>query len=166
MVEGFRRCAEHLEKFGGHEYAGGLSIKEEKLGAFAEAFERVARECLAPENLLPCLEVDARLNFAEMGSALIRELESLKPFGVGNPEPLFMTEQVEICERRPFNGGVRFRFRQGGRVIGGVAFGAGDDFLAAPDVKADLVYRLSENEWNGTTAIELKIVDARPTMPC
>ena len=165
MVEGFRRCAEHLDKFGGHEYAGGLSIKEEKLGPFTEAFERVARERLTPENLLPCLEVDARLSFAEMGSALIRELESLKPFGVGNPEPLFMTEQVEICERRPFNGGVRFRFRQSGRVIGGVAFGAGDDFLAAPGVKADLVYRLSENEWNGTTAIELRIVDARLKTP-
>lgn len=165
MVEGFRRCAEHLEKFGGHEYAGGLSIKEEKLGRFAEAFERVARECLAPEALLPCLEIDARLSFAEIGFPVIRELESLKPFGIGNPEPLFMTDEVEVCDRRPFTGGVRFRFRQSKRVIGGVAFGAGDDFLAAPGVKVDVVYRLSENQWNGTTAVELKIVDARPT-PC
>ncbi len=164
MVEGLRRCADHLEKFGGHEYAGGLSIKEEKVGLFAEAFERVARECLGPENLFPCLEVDARLSFAEIGFPLIRDLESLKPFGVSNPEPLFMTEQVEVCERKPFSGGVRFRFRHGGRVIGGVGFGAGDDFLAAPGVKADLVYRLSENEWNGTTAVELKIVDGRPTI--
>ena len=60
MVEGFRRCADHLEKFGGHEYAGGLSIKEEKLGLFAEAFERVARDCLADEDLRPCLDVDAQ----------------------------------------------------------------------------------------------------------
>ncbi|HXV80741.1 MAG TPA: single-stranded-DNA-specific exonuclease RecJ [Candidatus Binatia bacterium] len=162
MVEGFRRCAEYLEKFGGHEYAGGLSIKEEKLGRFAEAFERVARECLAPEELLPCLEIDARLRFAEIGFPLIRELESLKPFGIGNPEPLFMTDEVEVCDRRPFTGGVRFRFRQSGRVIGGVVFGAADDFLAVPGAKADLVYRLSENQWNGTTAVELKIVDARP----
>ena len=58
--------------------------------------------------------------------------------------------------------GVRFRFRHGGRVIGGVAFGAGDDFLAAPGVTVDLAYRLSENEWNGTTTVDIKIVDARP----
>ena len=162
MVEGFRRCAEHLEKFGGHEYAGGLSIKEEKLGRFAEAFEGVAREFLRPGDLLPLLEVDALLNFSEIGFPLLRELESLKPFGVGNPEPLFMTERVEVCDRKPFSAGVRCRFRHGGRVIGGVAFGAGDDFLAAPGVTVDLAYRLSENEWNGATTVDLKIVDARP----
>ena len=161
MVEGFRRCAEHLEKFGGHEYAGGLSIKEEKLGLFAGAFENVAREILTSGDLLPCLEVDAELNFAEIGFPLVRELESLKPFGVGNPEPLFITREVEVCERKPFSGGARFRFRQGGRVIGGVAFGAGDDFAAVAGTKIDLAYRLSENEWNGTFSVELKIADAR-----
>jgi single-stranded-DNA-specific exonuclease len=162
MVEGFRRCADHLEKFGGHEHAGGLSIKETNFGPFAEAFEGVAREFLRPGDLLPLLEVDTLLNFSEIGFPLLRELDSLKPFGVGNPEPLFMTERVEVCDRKPFSAGVRFRFRHGGRVIGGVAFGAGDDFLAAPGVTVDLAYRLSENEWNGTTTVDLKIVDARP----
>ncbi|HSE86801.1 MAG TPA: single-stranded-DNA-specific exonuclease RecJ [Candidatus Binatia bacterium] len=162
MVEGFRRCAEHLEKFGGHEHAGGLSIKETNFRPFVEAFESVAREFLQPGDLFPLLEVDALLNFSEIGLPLLRELESLKPFGVGNPEPLFMTERVEVCDRKPFSAGVRFRFRHGGRVIGGVAFGASDDFLAAPGVTVDLAYRLSENEWNGTTTVDLKIVDARP----
>jgi single-stranded-DNA-specific exonuclease len=162
MVEGFRRCAAHLEKFGGHEHAGGLSIKETNFGLFGEAFESVAREFLQPGDLLPLLEVDALLNFSEIGMPLLRELESLKPFGVGNPEPLFMTERVEVCDRKPFSAGVRFHFRHGGRVIGGVAFGAGNDFLAAPGVTVDLAYRLSENEWNGTTTVDLKIVDARP----
>ena len=162
MVDGFRRCAGHLEKFGGHEYAGGLSIKEEKLAQFADAFESVARECLAPDDLLPYLEVDAQLSFAEIRFSLIRELESLKPFGVGNPEPLFMTQRVEVCDHKPFSGGARFRFRHADRVIGGVAFGTGDGFPAASGTKVDLAYRLSENEWNGTSTVELKIVDARP----
>lgn len=162
MVEGFRRCAGHLEKFGGHEYAGGLSIREEKLGLFTEAFESVARDCLTTEDLLPCLDVDAQLSFAAIGFPLIRELESLKPFGVGNPEPLFMTREVEVCERKVFSAGARFQFRHGGRLIGGVAFGAGEDFPGAPGTKVDVVYRLSENEWNGTSIVELKIVDARP----
>jgi single-stranded-DNA-specific exonuclease len=161
MVEGFRRCADHLEKFGGHEHAGGLSIKETNFGPFSEAFPKVAREFYRP-GIVTLLEVDALLNFSEIGIPLLRELECLKPFGVGNPEPLFMTERVEVCDRKPFSAGVRFRFRHGGRVIGGVAFGAGDDFLAAPGVTVDLAYRLSENEWNGTTTVDLKIVDARP----
>jgi hypothetical protein len=76
-----------------------------------------------------------------------------------------MTERVEICDRRPFSGGVRFHFRQGGRVIGGVAFGVSDDFLSATSETVDLAYRLSENQWNGTTTVDLKIVDARPAAP-
>jgi single-stranded-DNA-specific exonuclease len=162
MVEGFRRCAEHLEKFGGHEFAGGLSIKEEKLGLFAEAFESVARECLVPDDLLPCLEIDAQLGFGEIGFSLVREVESLKPFGVGNPEPLFMSREVEVCERKLFSGGARFRFRQGGRTLGGVAFGTGDDCAVVSDKKIDVVYRLSENEWNGNSTVDLKIIDVRP----
>jgi single-stranded-DNA-specific exonuclease len=162
MVEGFRRCAGHLDKFGGHEHAGGLSIRETNFGAFADAFESVARECLRPSDLMPVLEIDARLNFSAIGIPLVRELESLKPFGVGNPEPLFMTERVEVCDRRAFSGGARFHFRHEGRVLGGVAFGISDDFLAARGAIVDLAYRVSENEWNGLNAVDLKIVDARP----
>ena len=162
MVEGFRRCAEHLEKFGGHEHAGGLSIKEPNFEFFAAAFENVARELLQPSDLLPLLEVDASLKFSQIGIPLLRELESLKPFGVGNPEPLFMTEGVEVCDRRHFSAGVRFHFRNDGRVIGAVAFGANDEFPGTPGTRLDVAYRLTENEWNGTIAPELKIVDARP----
>jgi single-stranded-DNA-specific exonuclease len=163
MVEGFRRCAGHLEKFGGHEYAGGLSIAADKLQAFVEAFEDCCRQALCAEDLLPLLELDASLNFAEIGMALARELDVLKPFGVGNPEPLFTTAGVEICERRVFSAGVRYRLRQTGRVLSGVVFGAPDDFPGQPGEMVDVAYRLSENEWNGAVSMELKIADLRLT---
>jgi len=161
MVEGLRRCAGHLEKFGGHEFAGGLSVKTENIEPFAGAFEEVAREWLRAENLLPLIEIDAPLGLPDIGFSLLRELEALKPFGIGNPEPLFMTRGLEVCERKLFPAGARFRFRQGERAIGGVAFGAGEDFPGAPGTKVDVAYRLSENEWNGSTSVEMKIVDAR-----
>jgi single-stranded-DNA-specific exonuclease len=166
MVEAFRSCADQLEKFGGHEYAGGLSIKHEKLQEFTEGFEEVARQRLALADLQPLLEVDARLNFGEIGFPLMRELDVLKPFGVGNPEPLFMTAGAEVCERKVFSAGVRYRLRQAGRVIGGVIFGAGDDFPGRPGEKIDVAYRLSENEWNGATTVELKIADVRQAETC
>jgi single-stranded-DNA-specific exonuclease len=161
MVEGFRHCASCLEKYGGHEYAGGLSIKKERLETFIDSFERVARERLTPEDLLPLLEVDAEVDFSEIGLALMREIESLKPFGIGNSEPLFMSRGVAVRERKIVSGGVRFRFHQGGRIIGGVAFGVNEEFCGAEGL-VDLVYRLNENEWEGNSNVELKILDARP----
>ena len=161
MVEGLRRCADLLEKFGGHEYAGGLSIKQEKFRFFLDRFEEIARACLTPDDLVPVLEVDAHLDFSEIGLSLARQLDVLQPFGVGNPEPLFITKAVEVSERRDFNGGARFRLRQGERSLGAVAFGLGEEFPGHPGTRIDVVYRLSENEWNGTSAVELRIVDAR-----
>src|SRR4030095_12716938 len=102
MVEGLRRCTDSLEKFGGHEYAGGLSIKPEQLEEFSAAFEIAAREALSPEQLVPVLEIDAELDFTAIGRALMHELEVLQPFGVGNPEPVFTTSSAEVCERKVF----------------------------------------------------------------
>ena len=162
MVEGMRRCAVHLEKFGGHEYAGGLSIKAAKLAPFAEAFETVSRDCLTTDDLTPRLEADAELELAAISLVLLQQLEVLQPFGVGNPEPVFITKGLEVCERKPFASGARFRFRQNDRAINGVFFGAADSVGGAPGDRVDVAYRLSENEWNGNKSVELKIVDTRP----
>jgi single-stranded-DNA-specific exonuclease len=179
MVEGLRGCAECLEKFGGHEYAGGLSIKQERFESFIERFEEIARSCLTPEHLVPVLDVDEQLDFSQIGLALTREIGGLQPFGIGNPEPVFMTRGVEVSDRRDFSGGSRLRVRQAGRTLSALAFGSGfgssgNDSRgdAAPksetlnsiltrQSKIDIVYRLCENEWDGTYAVELRLLDAR-----
>jgi single-stranded-DNA-specific exonuclease len=161
LVQGFQHCAEHLEKYGGHEYAGGLSIKAQKLERFVVEFEKFARQALMPEDLLPLLEVDAELQFSEIDVGLLRELNVLKPFGVGNPEPLFMTTGAEICERKSFSTGVRYRLRQAGRAISSVIFGITDELPGAPGESIDVAYRLAQNEWNGASTAELRLADLR-----
>lgn len=161
MVEGLRRCAGLLDKFGGHEAAGGLSIKASKFPLFAAQFDEIARACLSPEDLMPVLEIDAELDFSAVDLSLARQLEALKPFGIGNPEPLFMTRSVEISELKDFNGGCRLRLRQGGRSIGAVVFDRVEKFSGRPGAMIDVVYRLTENQWNGTSTAELRLVDTR-----
>jgi single-stranded-DNA-specific exonuclease len=163
LVEGLRRCADLLEKFGGHEYAAGLSIKQEKLPLFTQRFEEVAHSCLTSEDLVPVLEVDAKVEFAEIGLPVARQLQLLQPFGIGNPEPIFLTRGVEVSERKDFNGGARFRLRQGSRSLNAVVFGQDENFPGHRGARIDVVYRLSENEWNGTSTAQLRIVDARPS---
>jgi single-stranded-DNA-specific exonuclease len=162
ITEAFRSCADCLEKFGGHEYAGGLTIRRDKFAAFAERFEAAARQALAPEDLTPLVEVDAELGFSAIGMDLMKDLGALEPFGIGNPEPLFMTRGVEIAERKAINGGARLKLRQGGKTLGAVAFGLGEA-LPESATNIDIVYRVNENEWNGTYAVELRLIDGRPS---
>lgn len=178
MVDGLRQCADLLEGYGGHEFAGGLTIRAERWTLFSSRFEEIAKSILKPDHLIPLLELDGALSFSEIGLPLVRRLRELEPFGVGNPEPLFMTADVEVLERREFNGGCRLRLRQAGKILEAVVFGsqyrfASDELRAAisnpqsenslliPGVRIDIVYRLGENEWNGSSAVELKIADAR-----
>jgi len=161
MVDAFRDCAEYLEKFGGHEYAGGLSVRREQLASFSDAFEQAARRTLSSEQLSPVLEIDAELDFSQLTLPLLRDLEILQPFGVGNPEPLFATFGAEVCERKAFSAGVRFRLRQSEKMVSGVIFGVGDDYPGRPGETLDVAYRLMANEWNGNTSVELKIADVR-----
>ncbi|MBI4529828.1 MAG: single-stranded-DNA-specific exonuclease RecJ [Deltaproteobacteria bacterium] len=162
MVDGLKKCAELLEGFGGHEFAGGLTIKKDKWPLFCERFEEIARAALSSEDLVPFIEVDAELSFSEIDMPLVRKLRDFEPFGIGNPEPLFMTGGVEVAEIREFNGGCRLRVRQANRTLGAVIFGFAPDPPLEKSAKLDLVYRLNENEWNGTSAAELRVVDTRP----
>lgn len=161
MVQAMRRCTELLVRFGGHEYAGGLSIREESLAPFAERFEEVAREALDEEDLLPYLDVDAEVDFAQLSLGLVRQMRLLGPFGVGNPEPVFQTRGVEVCERRNFNRVSRFRLRHKEHTVTAVTFGPPEDLPTRVNDRVDIAYRLRENEWQGTYAMELRLLDVK-----
>jgi single-stranded-DNA-specific exonuclease len=88
-------CAEHLEQFGGHMYAAGMTLKEENYPTFKAAFERTVRATLAPELLIPEIEVDAELNLADINPKLIRLLNQFEPFGPQNRTPVFVSKNVK-----------------------------------------------------------------------
>lgn len=161
MVQGMRRCADLLERFGGHEYAGGLSIREENFESFAVRFDEAVRESISEEDLLPCLDVDAEVDFRQLSLDLVRQMRLLAPFGVGNPEPVFQTRGVEVCERRDFNRVSRFRLRHDHRTVTAVIFGPPEDLPVRVKDNVDIVYRLRENEWQGIHSMELRLVDVR-----
>jgi len=161
MVQGMERCADLLGKFGGHEFAGGLSMAETNLESFVDRFEQVAQEVLSEEDLRPLLEVDAEVNFSEISLGVARSLSALGPFGIGNPEPVFQTTGVEISDRRDFKGVTRFRLTHEGLSVTAVAFGRPDSLPGRTKDRVDIAYKLKENEWQGTVALELRLVDLR-----
>lgn len=96
LVEAFEQVKEHLLEFGGHPMAAGLTISREKLHPFREAINRIAQEQIDPGELTPCLEADGELPLSSVTQGLIRDMELLAPFGVGNPWPVFISHDARL----------------------------------------------------------------------
>lgn len=94
LVKALQQCAGTLEKFGGHEMAAGLAIREDRITAFADAFRAAAGEMLSPQDLEPHLRLDHELALSELSLDFLHWHEMLQPFGNGNPQPLFLAREV------------------------------------------------------------------------
>jgi single-stranded-DNA-specific exonuclease len=100
LFEGLKACRQHLIKFGGHEAAAGFSLAEENLAALQNAFEEAYLAQLGEVRLKPTLKVDAAVVLGDLDPGFYQHLERLRPFGPGNPEPVFVCEAVECLTSR------------------------------------------------------------------
>ena len=158
---GLAACASHLERFGGHRAAAGLTIATEQLDAFADAFGVHADTVLADADLRPLTTVDAIVPAGALTLDLAQELDRLAPFGLGNPEPTLLVACVEATAASTVGEGKHLRFRvlqQGHDGGSAIAFGQGGqlDRLQSPR-RFDVAFRLKENRWNGTVAPQLVV---------
>jgi single-stranded-DNA-specific exonuclease len=154
-------CADHLERFGGHRAAAGLSIRPEEVDAFAAAFSAHADAVLSEDDLRPRIPVDAVVRGSELGLPLCEELARLAPFGLGNPGVTLLVDDCELDRLDTVGEGkhLRFRVRQRGRDAGSaIAFGFGSQLDRYRRLgHYDVAFRLEENRWNGTVAPQLVV---------
>ncbi|HWE81825.1 MAG TPA: DHHA1 domain-containing protein, partial [Gaiellaceae bacterium] len=158
---GLSACAEHLERFGGHRAAAGLSIHPENVEPFADAFAAYADASLTDEDLRQRVPVDAIVRGSELGLKLCEELGRLAPFGLGNPGIMLLADGCELGALDTVGEGkhLRFRVRQRGRDAGSaIAFGFGSQIDRYRRVgQYDVAFRLQENRWNGTVSPQLVV---------
>jgi single-stranded-DNA-specific exonuclease len=154
-------CAEHLDRFGGHKAAAGLSIAEERIPDFADAFAAYADARIDPDDTFEVVHVDAVVSARDLTLDLAEELQRLAPFGLGNPDVTLLVPATQAVTPSTVGEGkhLRFRVRQHGRDAGSaIAFGQGGqlDRLRAVGL-LDVAFRLKENHWNGTVAPQLVV---------
>jgi single-stranded-DNA-specific exonuclease len=161
LVDALSRCANGLDKFGGHEMAAGLAIHEENLDLFADGFRKAARELLSDEALQPCVRLDHELAFTEIDMDFLRWHEMLQPFGNGNPQPLFLGREVEpVAPPRVVNEKhLIFRLRQGNRHRRAVFFDGVTNPL--PPTPWDIAFRIRADEYDGETLVGMQIEAVR-----
>ena len=153
------KCEDLLVEFGGHAYAAGVTVLEEKIGLFRERFsQELEKSGQKPETRL---DIDSEIGLSNISDTLVSEIESLSPFGEGNPEPLFLSRVVDVVDQRLLKDQhVLFRVRGDGSVVNCIWFYASRKHL--PE-KMDLVFSLRFNVRNGKREPRLFIKDVRET---
>jgi len=165
LVQALNRCAEKLEKYGGHEMAAGLTIQEKDVDVFAEQFRGIARELLSDEDLQPRLRLDHEISFAELNYDFLGWHEMLQPFGNGNPQPLFFARGVEsvVAPRVVGEDHLALVLRQQNYQRRAIFFGAGGNSL--PQQPWDVAFRIRPDEYEGETRLEMRVEAVRESAP-
>lgn len=158
-------CSEHIEQFGGHRYAAGLTLFEKDFENFKNAFERVVSETIDPHLLTPEIRIDAEINLEDITPKFYRILKQFAPFGPGNMTPVFMTQNLRdtgwgkcVGEDKTH---LRIVVKQGNSTqYTGIGFGMADKKDIACNGKPfKAAYCIDENEWQGNVSLQLRLKD-------
>ena len=158
-------CGRHLETFGGHRAAVGLCLRKEAIPEFRDAFASRVESHRDECNGHQMIRVDAEVQFAELSRNAVKELEALGPYGCEHQRPRFVANRVKLAEEpRKMGGGDRHlsvKFRQGNKVLRGVAFGKGDwaDELAESRGDLNICFAAAINSYKGYENVELELID-------
>ncbi|AOZ99339.1 single-stranded-DNA-specific exonuclease RecJ [Flavobacterium commune] len=156
-------CSEHLEQFGGHMYAAGMTLKAEKYAVFKEAFEKQVQETIHPDQLIPEIEIDAEINFSDITPKLSRILKQFEPFGPQNMTPVFLTKNVIDTGYAKKLGAEDehlklFVKQNNSEGIAAIGFGLGNKIDLTTNQKTfQIAYCIDENEWNGKVSTQLRL---------
>jgi single-stranded-DNA-specific exonuclease len=165
MLNALERCADLFVKFGGHRQAAGLTMEAARVPEFRQRVNAWADEVLEPDQLRPRLRIDAPLSLNGITHDLVRGLDALGPFGMGNPRPVFHASPVEIVDgpRTLKERHLKMTFSQQGRRFRAIAWRAAEraEFLEKNRAGVNLAFSLDRNEYQGETYLELNVCDIR-----
>ena len=168
LYAALEQCSEYLEQFGGHKYAAGMTMKEENFSAFKAAFEKVVKETIHPDLLIPQINIDATLALSEIEPKFSRILSQFEPFGPENMTPVFLTTNVVDTgygktigqEEEHLKLFVKSATDANGEGFGVIGFGLGNKLSITQGRQPfELVYCIDENEFNGTVTTQLRAKD-------
>jgi len=164
LYEAIHACREHLIGYGGHFAAAGLTMHPDNVEAFSKMFEEVVESIIEPHLLIPEIIIDAEINFKNLTKSFYNIVTQMEPFGPQNMRPVFITKNVYETSWSKIvkDQHVRFIVKQDNIIFTGIGFNMADKFyLLQMNKPLDIIFTLDENEWNGETNLQLKVIDIR-----
>ncbi|MBN1493817.1 MAG: single-stranded-DNA-specific exonuclease RecJ [Candidatus Omnitrophica bacterium] len=160
LFEALTRCSDLLEAFGGHEYAAGFEICQDNLEKFREKINSIIMTKYDAETFKKEIGVDLEITFYDINKTLVKNLELFKPFGRGNPKPIFLTRHLKLMSTptKLRGGGAKFSLFDGEIIYDAIWFKP-NGFELERDIAYDAVYCLGFDTWFGFEKIILEIKD-------
>jgi len=161
LYEGLSACSDDLVHFGGHSMAAGLKIELKNIERFKTNFNHTVTACIKTAVFTPKLSIDCELGFDDISDRLIDEIESLAPFGSGNPEPLFMAKNVEVFSSKIVGQNHRSMLlkqpiKKMPKIFNAIHFNALTD-APLKDYFNRIAFRLRWNRWNGQKKVQIVV---------
>lgn len=161
LYEGLLSCSDILENFGGHPMAAGLEINPGKIDQFRSDFENTIGRMAKKEDFIRKITIDYELDFVDISKDLIDQLESLKPFGTHNDEPIFVSRNVKVVSSKIVgNNHRRMRLKQSsskaGKNINAIQFNA-ETNKPLKNSFNQIAFRLRWNHWNGKKTAQMVV---------
>ena len=166
LYEALTACKTHLDGYGGHPMAAGLTLSNQKLEDFKKAFINFANERLTEENLQATLTLDSEIALQDITPRFMDFLDKLSPYGPGNMRPKFAIRNAEIAGAPKVIGKtgehIRFKIRQGLKSYPAVGFGLSNKYeMLITGQPVDIACVVETNEWQGNTSIQMNVRDIK-----
>ena len=165
VCQALQECREHLIGFGGHSYAAGLTIRGDQLAPFRERLCSVVASKLTADDYVPKLSIDGPLSLTDCNEELVEFLDRLAPFGIGNSEPLFVADGIQLAGHPTVvsRNHLKLSVRQNGRELDCIGFGMGH--LAGPiqteTGRISIAFVPTLNVWQNRARLQLKLRDVQ-----
>ncbi|MEO7768966.1 MAG: single-stranded-DNA-specific exonuclease RecJ, partial [Ferruginibacter sp.] len=167
LYEAVHACREYLLAYGGHFAAAGLSMLPINVEAFTNKFEAEVAATIPEHLLIPTITIDSDISFSVINPGFYKILCQMEPFGPDNMRPVFVATNIMDTGHSKIVKGLHIRFvvKQCGKTFTGIGFNMADKFTLLELKKPlDIVFTIDENEWNGETVLQLKVIDMRLTV--
>jgi len=164
LLNGLTSCADLFERFGGHSHAAGITLKPERIDEFRRRLNEHAATCLSESDLQPCIHIDAELPIEDLTFELIAELQTLEPFGAGNPRPTFLARNLCILAEPRLIGERHLKFIVAGpkgRPLETIWWNGAEQSQNAIQNGVEMAYTVETSNWTGETFLQLSIQDLR-----
>ncbi|MDP8266057.1 MAG: single-stranded-DNA-specific exonuclease RecJ [Candidatus Aceula meridiana] len=164
LFDALSECADLLENYGGHKYAAGVTIREEKLEAFKERMNEIAHEKISQEDLTPSLSVDCEIQLSSVNMKLVDIVQKLEPYGEANPEPIFCSRRLTVKSPPAIlgRGTLKFWVTDGKNIFSAVGFGM-EAYRPLVDQgkQIDIAYKVSIDDWKKEPVVQLELKDIK-----